>query len=311
MIKDLIILTAPTASGKTNLVLELGKRFPIEAISADSRQIFKLLDIGTAKITNEENQLVKHHLIDIINPDEQYSAGKFESDSIKLIDEIISRNHIPIVIGGTGFYIKSLVEGIEDDNITDDKKLEIRTQLKTWIDNFGIDFIKNKLNELDPLAFKYYKGQNLRRLSRALEYFLLNNKSITTQVHFNKNNYNPNYFIIDTEREQLYSQINNRTIQMWELGFENEVLKLLELGYGIDNYSLNSVGYRECISYIKNDISKKEAITDMQKFTRHFAKRQLTWINNQIPIENSIKLEKNALFDNLCKECDKYFNLIS
>ena len=311
MIQDLIILTAPTASGKTNLVLELGKRFPIEAISADSRQIFKLMDIGTAKITFEENQKVKHHIIDIINPDEQYSAGKFETDSIIVVNEIISRKHIPIVVGGTGFYIKSLVEGIEEDNIADNKKLEVRTQINKWLDEFGVDFVKNKLQEIDPLAFRHYKGQNLRRLSRALEYFLINGESITKQIHFNKNNYNPKYFTIDTEREHLYNQINLRTIQMWELGFENEVQKLLELGYGLNNYSLNSVGYRECINYINNVISKEDAISDMQKYTRHFAKRQLTWINNQIPIENSIKLEKNALFDKMCNECENYLEIIS
>jgi len=311
MNKDLIILTAPTASGKTNLVLKLGERFPIEVISADSRQIFKYMDIGTAKITKEENEKVKHHLIDIINPDEQYSAGKFESDAITLIKEIKTRKHIPIVVGGTGFYIKSLVEGIEEDNIDETKRNEARNQIKIWQEENGFDSIKDKLKELDILAYTHYKGQNLRRISRALEFFLINGISITSQKHFNKNNFNGKYFIINTEREELYNQINLRTIQMWEMGFENEVLNLLKMGYGLHNYSLNSVGYRECINYINKIITKEEAISEMQKFTRHFAKRQLTWINNQIPEEIAIKSNKISLFDKLCNECEKFIKYFS
>lgn len=306
---DLIILMAPTASGKTSLSLELAKRFPIEIISADSRQIFKYMDIGTAKVTKEEQKLVKHHLIDIINPDESYSAGSFEIYSKKIINNIISNKKIPIVVGGTGFYIKSLVYGLEDDKISDEKKKEVREYINTLLQNEGPEKIANLLKEKDILAYNYYEGNNIRRLSRALEFYLLNGYSITQQKFHSKQNYNPNYFIINTERDKLYHNINQRCIKMWDNGFQNEVENLLKMGYGLHNYSINSVGYRECISYLDNEISKEKAIEEMQKHTRHFAKRQLTWINNQI--DDKVSDTKENILDIMCIKCEKFLKNIS
>jgi tRNA dimethylallyltransferase len=306
MNQELIILTAPTASGKTGLLIELAKEFPIEVISADSRQVFKYMNIGTAKLSVEENKVVKHHLIDIINPDELYSAGKFEKDSIEIINDIKKRNKIPIVAGGTGFYIRALVDGMEEDNILDYQKKEVRDKINKWRFDFGDDFLVGELKKLDNLAFNLYQGQNIRRISRALEYFLITGKSITTLEHFNNYNYIPKYFIINTERDVLYEQINNRTIEMWENGFENEVVNLLKMGYSIGDYALNSVGYRECIAYLEGKTSKSFAITEMQKFTRHFAKRQMTWFNNQIDDNFSKIGNRKEILKNLITECEKY-----
>lgn len=306
MNQELIILTAPTASGKTGLLIELAKEFPIEVISADSRQVFKYMDIGTAKLTYDENKIAKHHLIDIINPDELYSAGKFEKDAINIINDIKKRDKIPIVAGGTGFYIKALVDGMEEDNILDDEKKEVREKINKWRLDFGDDFLVTELKRLDNLAYNLYQGQNIRRISRALEYFLITGKSITTLEHFNNVNYIPKYFIINTEREILYEQINNRTIEMWENGFEDEVINLLNMGYSIDNYALNSVGYRECIAYLEGTMSKSMAISDMQKFTRHFAKRQMTWFNNQIDEKYSKIGNRKETLKNLINECENY-----
>lgn len=311
MIPDLLIITSPTASGKTSLSLELAKRFPIEIISADSRQVYKFMDIGTAKVNQKEQDIVKHHLIDIINPDENYSAGKFENDAKEIINGILDRNKIPIVVGGTGFYIKSLIYGLEEDNISNEKKDEVRTYINEILDNGGPEKLKELLKSEDKDAYVHYEGQNIRRLSRALEFFLINGYSITKQEFHSNLNYNPKYFIIDIARDKLYNNINTRTIEMWENGFEDEVRELLKMGYGLHNPSLNSVGYRECIEYINGNLIKKSAINEMQKFTRHFAKRQLTWIKNQIEEDNKICLNKDKLLDKLCIDCEKYLKNIS
>ena len=308
---ELLILTAPTASGKTSLSIELSKRFPIEIISADSRQVYRLMDIGTAKVTSNEQNIVKHHLIDIINPDEEYSAGQFERDADLLVQKILAEKKIPLIVGGTGFYIKSLIYGLEDDNIEPEKKVEIRMYIDDLIKNDGIEGIKNILKEKDIEAYNLYQGTNLRRLSRALEYFLANNSSITMKNIIKEKKYEAKYFIINHEREILYQNINKRTLEMWSLGFENEVINLLNLGYGLHNTSLNSVGYRECINYLNSNISKELAISEMQKYTRHFAKRQITWNKNQILSTEKFENTANVVFENLCEECEKYLKKIS
>ncbi len=306
MTEEIIILTAPTGSGKTELLIELAKHFPIEIISADSRQIFKYMNIGTAKISSDDNLKVKHHLIDIINPDENYNAGKFENDGIKIINEIKSRKKIPIVAGGTGFYIKALIQGMEDDKLDENEKLIVRNKINNLRKENGDKYIIEELKKLDKTAHDLYQGQNIRRISRALEYFLITGNSIINLEHFSKSNFKPKYFILQTQRDILYNQINKRTIQMWDNGFEQEVINLLNMGYGLHNYALNSVGYREAIAFLENRITKDFAISEMQKFTRHYAKRQITWINNQNKNEFISLADKNEILKYLILECENY-----
>lgn len=311
MINDLLILTAPTASGKTGISIELSKRFPIEIISADSRQVYKLLDIGTAKASQNELNQVKHYLIDIILPDETYSAGKFEEDANIIINQIIKEKKIPLIVGGTGFYIKSLIYGLEDDKIEDKIKVQTREYLSNILESEGPEKIKELLKEKDIDAYNLYSGQNIRRLTRALEFHLVNGYSITKNNLNQVKRYNPKYFIISTDREVLYNRINKRTIEMWENGLENEVRNLLNLGYGLHNTSLDSVGYRECINYINGNISKEIAIIETQKFTRHYAKRQITWQNNQISDSEKFLFNSSEIFYNLCIECENFLKYIS
>ncbi len=311
MISDLLILTAPTASGKTELSIELSKRFPIEIISSDSRQVYKLMDIGTAKASQSELNQVKHHLIDIILPDETYSAGKFENDAKFIINQIINDKKIPLIVGGTGFYVKSLIYGLDEDNIEENIKVQTREFLKNILESEGPDKIKELLKEKDIDAYNLYSGQNIRRLTRALEFYLVNGYSITKNNINQKKLYNPKYFIISTEREILYDRINKRTIEMWENGLESEVQNLLNLGYGLHNNSLNSVGYRECIYYVNGNLSKDIAISEIQKNTRRFAKRQITWQNNQMNDSEKFLFNSSKLFDKLCIECENFLKNIS
>lgn len=281
---NLIILTGPTASGKTSLSFELAKKYPIEIISADSRQVFKYLDIGTAKPTKEELEKVPHHFIDIVEPDEYYSAGKFGEQAYKKVKDIYNSGKIPLVVGGSGLYIKALVEGLFEED-SDDNLIEIRKNLEEEYREKGSEFLEIELCKVDPENLEMYSDKNPRRLIRALSYFNAKGKKFS-EVQKEKiqvRDLEANYFAIDHTREILYERINQRTLEMWDQGFEQECKKVLAMGYDPKLNSLDSVGYRECIHYIDGEIGREEAIEEMQKFTRRFAKRQITWIKNQTP----------------------------
>ncbi|MDC1068449.1 tRNA (adenosine(37)-N6)-dimethylallyltransferase MiaA, partial [Candidatus Kapabacteria bacterium] len=282
---NLIVITGPTASGKSDLALQISKEFPIEIISADSRQVFEYLDIGTAKPNQDEQKIVPHHFLDKVKPDEYYSAGLFGEQAYSLVSKIINRNRIPVVVGGSGLYIKALVEGLFDEE-TSDELFNIKEQLQKLIHQpDSKQELLNELQEVDPISFEKYSDQNNRRIIRAVAYYRVNKIPISqAQIEAQqKRNINPIYFSINHDREILYKRINNRTNQMWENGFQSEVEKILQMGYSPKLNSLDSVGYKECINYLNGDISKEVAISEMQKFTRRFAKRQLTWIRNQTP----------------------------
>jgi tRNA dimethylallyltransferase len=281
---DLIVITGPTASGKTSLTLELAKKYPIEIVSADSRQVFKYLDIGTAKPSREELDNCPHHFINIINPDGYYSAGLFGEQAYLKSQEIYKAGKIPLVVGGSGLYIKALIEGLFQEEVTKEL-LEIRKDLEAKCHQIGKEYLIQELEKVDPESLEIYSDLNHRRLIRALSYYLLNEKKFSVaQKEFNQSrDVTAHYFAIEHSRDQLYDRINRRTIQMWDDGFEIECKKVLEMGYSPSLNSLDSVGYKECIQYIQGEISKETAIEEMQKFTRRFAKRQLTWVRNQTP----------------------------
>lgn len=277
--KKIIVITGPTASGKTDVSIELSKLIPIEVISADSRQIYKYLNIGTATPSKEELKQVKTHFINILKPDEYYSAGIFAKQATKKIFKIFKKGLLPVVVGGTGFYIKALFEGLFEDNIPFERKEEIRIKLNKQLKDKGIDYLFNKLQRYDKESALLYPDKNYRRIIRALEFIELTGQKYSEhRKNVTKSDLTPIYFAIDIDRNELYERINKRVIKMWNNGLITETKRVLSLGYSKDLNSLNTVGYKETIAYIEKKIDQDEAIKLIQKNTRHYAKRQLTWL---------------------------------
>ncbi len=287
-----IIICGATATGKTEIGLEISKYLDIEIISADSRQIYKHLNIGTAKPTADELKSVRHHFIDMLNPDEDYSAGRFGNDAYSVLLDISKRGKIPVIVGGSGLYIKALVEGFFE-NTDNELDNNIRKQLENDLNERGIDSIYNELKTIDPALYELYSDKNPRRIIRALQHYKQYGKRLSDvwQEKQNRKNILPFYFCIDEDRETLYKKINQRVLKMWEMGLVNEVENVLEMGYDASLNSLNSVGYKEVINYLEGVYSKDKAIDEIQKNTRHYAKRQNTWFK-RIPNINLIKKEK-------------------
>ncbi|HPI19176.1 MAG TPA: tRNA (adenosine(37)-N6)-dimethylallyltransferase MiaA [Candidatus Kapabacteria bacterium] len=285
----ILVISGPTASGKTKISLELTNDLNIEIISADSRQIFKYINIGTAKPTIEELSIVPHHFIDCLELDEYYSAGMFEKDAEEIISEIFNRGRIPVITGGTGLYIKALCEGIFDDDKNEENS-NIRNDLQEILEKEGKEVLYDKLVEIDPVAAQKYDDKNPRRVMRALEYYYSKGKKLS-DAHIQsikEKEFKIIYFGVQKPREILYDLINERVLNMWEAGLENETKNILEMGYPETLNSLQTVGYKETLSYIKGNITKEEAIYLIQRNTRRYAKRQMTWFRS---LENIIWIE--------------------
>lgn len=289
--KNIIIIGGPTASGKTDLALSLAKQLPIEIINADSRQVYKYMDIGTAKPTAEEMAQCPHHLIDFLEPIDYYSAGRFGDDADLKVDEIISRGNIPLVVGGSGLYIKSLCEGFFEENLENDELVVIREQLENELLAKGKEALYKELQEVDKVSALKYIDRNPRRIIRALSHYRLSGIPFSVS-HSNQKDgkdYECHYLAIDLPREVLYEKINKRVLIMWEQGLLEETKALLDKGFDKNLNALNTVGYKETIEHIEGRISKDEAISKIQQNTRHYAKRQLTWFRNQYQQMNWIQ----------------------
>ena len=283
--KNVIVILGPTASGKTDASIELSKFIDCEIISADSRQIYRELDIGTAKPAKEEQKKVIHHFIDILNPDEYYSAGLFGNQADGIIHNIFYRNKMPLIVGGSGLYIKALCEGLFDEDIDYDLD-EVRKNLTRKLNERGIEELYNELASVDKESAELYKDKNPRRILRALEYFYATGITLSN-AHIEKKEekkFRTKYFGIYFDREELYDRINLTAELMWDSGLEAEIKKVLEMGYSPDLNSLNSVGYKECIAYLKGDLTRARAIELTKQNTRRYAKRQLTWFRKNIDI---------------------------
>ena len=281
---DVIVITGATASGKTSLSFELSKHLDLEIISADSRQVYKYLNIGTAKPSQKELNEIPHHFIDIIDPSEDYSAGQFGDEALITIKEIHSRNKTPLIVGGSGLYVKALCEGLFEEVKSEDRNL-IRDNLNERLIDNGIEDLYSELMEVDPESAKLYNDKNPRRIIKALEHFRITGEKLSESWESNntlRDELNAIYFAIDHDREILYDRINKRTELMWENGLVEETKNVLEIPYSKDLNSLNTVGYKEVIAYLDGKMSKEEAIEEMKKNTRRYAKRQLTWCRNQI-----------------------------
>ena len=273
-----IIIVGPTCSGKTILSLKLAKLIPSEIVSADSRQIYKQLNIGTAKPSDEELKFVPHHLIDILDPSENYDASQFENDAEIIIDQIIKKNKTPIVVGGSGLYIKALIDGIVD---TADKDEEYRKELLQNRKEFGNEYLFEELKKVDPVSAAKMLPQNWKRVTRALEVLHTTGEPIwehhKNQSSKKQKKYIFNQFGLNWERSILYKNINMRVDEMIRNGLVDEVKNLLNSEYDKNLNSLNTLGYKEIIQYQAGEITLERAIELIKRNTRHYAKRQLTW----------------------------------
>ncbi len=283
MTKDkLIILAGPTASGKTAVSVDLAKRIGGEIISADSMQIYRGMDIGTAKITADEMQGVKHYLINVSDPKEDFNIVKFQNMVKCSIEEIKKNGHIPILVGGTGFYIQSIIYDINFDK--EDDNGSIRKVLEEEYDKMGADFMYEKLKKIDSISAENIHKNNKKRIIRAIEYFLINNALISEHNELQRKKTSPydfRFFVLNPKRDILYDRINKRVDKMVEKGLVDEVKSLIESGLSIDNISMQGIGYKEIVEYLEGNIPLDKAVENIKQNTRHMAKRQITWFKRE------------------------------
>ncbi|MGL6105031.1 tRNA (adenosine(37)-N6)-dimethylallyltransferase MiaA [Romboutsia sp.] len=272
----LIILTGPTAVGKTDLSIKLAKELNAQIISADSMQIYKHMDIGSAKVTPEEMDNVKHYLIDEVTPDYTFSVSEFQERADKYISEISEKGKKVLVTGGTGLYLNSLIYNM--DFAKSDADNELREQLRIELEENGIEYMHNKLKELDNEASERIHKNNTKRVIRALEVALSGGKmnDFSNDLKFNEK-YKPIIIVLNRDREHLYQRINKRVDIMMESGLIEEVKELLAMGYTKDMISMQGIGYKEIIKYLDGEYTLEEAVEIIKRDSRRYAKRQLTW----------------------------------
>ena len=278
MKKKILVIGGPTAVGKTELSIDLAKRLNGEIISADSMQIYKYMDIGSAKVSKEEMNGVVHHLIDVVDPSENFSVADYKEQGEKAIKEIISRGKLPIIVGGTGLYINSLTCNM---NFTEaEKDEEYRKDLDKLANEHGNNYIHEMLKDIDPISYKEIHANNRKRVIRALEVYKLTGKpfsSYNAGEDFYKSEYDVHYYVLTMDREKLYERINLRVDIMMEKGLLEECIKLKEMGYTSSMQSMQGIGYKEILYYLEGDVKLQEAINMIKQGSRNYAKRQLTW----------------------------------
>ncbi|GJQ32907.1 MAG: tRNA dimethylallyltransferase [Ignavibacteriaceae bacterium] len=308
MEKEVIVISGPTASGKTKLAIELAKLLDTEIISADSRQIFRYLDIGTAKPSTEELSAVKHHFIDIRDPDEEYNVSIFEKEAGEVIAALHSSGKIPVVAGGSGLYIKALIDGIFEGPARNE---ELREELRKFKEEKGNERLYEILQEKDPVSAAKMTPGHWKRVIRALEVLETTGEPIWKH-HIEQTRSEEliwHQFFIDGDRGELYRTIEERVDKMIENGLETETRNILKMGYEPSLNSLNTVGYKEMISYICGSISLDRSIELIKQNTRRYAKRQLTWIRGDkrfIPLRRGENLSPEFIVNSvLNRKTDK------
>ena len=282
MKRPLVILTGPTAVGKTSLSLSLAKELDGEIVSADSMQVYRYMDIGTAKIREEERQGIPHHLIDVLDPWEDFNVVRFQKMAREALEEIWERGHIPIVTGGTGFYIQALLYDIHFTENNEDSSL--RKDLENYARENGAEALHSRLEEVDEKAASQIHFNNVKRVIRALEFYYQTGKKISEHNEEERKRTSPydfKYFVLNDEREHLYARINQRVDLMMEEGLVEEVQKLKEMGCDSALVSMQGLGYKEILSYLEGECTLDEAVYKIKRDTRHFAKRQITWFKRE------------------------------
>ncbi len=302
----LVIIAGPTAVGKTSVSIELAKEINGEIISADSMQIYKGMDIGTAKISESEMKGVKHYLIDIINPDENFSVSDFQSKASDFIVSIISKNKIPIVVGGTGLYINSLVYDLDFTQAV--SNWDLRDKYLELSKEHGNQYVYDELKKVDIESANRIHINDTKRIIRALEIYHETGKPMSYfYKDFRKENdkYNIIFIGLTMDRNKLYDRINKRIDTMIEEGLIKEVNNLLNMGYSEELVSMQGLGYKEIIQYIKGNYSLDEAIEILKRDSRRFAKRQLTWFRRDEKIK-WIEIDKFDSSDKLIEYISEY-----
>ncbi|GAA0176849.1 tRNA (adenosine(37)-N6)-dimethylallyltransferase MiaA [Clostridium sediminicola] len=307
--KDLFILTGPTAVGKTDISIKLAEKLNGEIISADSMQIYKYMDIGSAKVTKEEMKSIPHHLIDVKYPSEEFSVAEYKSLATNAIESIYNSNKLPILTGGTGFYINSLIFNYEFANAF--KCESYRNELSALAEEKGNIFVHSMLKDIDSESYNKLYPNDLKRVIRALEVYKLTGKSMSefkAQQNIYDIPYNVFYFVLNMDRAKLYDRINRRVDIMMERGLLDEVQKLKNMGYSSDLQSMQGIGYKELLFYLKGEISLQKAVDMIKQGSRNYAKRQLTWFRKDkraIWIDKDLYSCDNEIVEEIS---NKYYN---
>lgn len=308
MTNKIIVIVGPTAVGKTYLSIELAKNLNSEVISADSMQIYKGMDIGTAKVTEDERQNIIHHMIDIVDPDEDFSVSDFKSNSEKIIDNLLSRGKIPVIVGGSGLYVNSLIYDLDFGYAKSDEK--IREYYTNYYNEYGADALYDKLIKIDPESTEKIHKNNVKRVIRALEVYDITGKKfseLNTDIRKASNKYNCIVIGLSMERKFLYERINQRIDEMLGKGLIDEVKALMEKGYDKNLVSMGGIGYKEIIDYIEGNTDYQETINVLKRNTRRFAKRQYTWFLK----DKNIKWFSMDNLDKIDETLDNIFKYIS
>lgn len=290
--KPLVILTGPTAVGKTALSIKLASEIGGEIISADSMQVYRQMDIGSAKIKPEEMGGIPHHLIDILEPEEEFNVCLFEKLALEAMEQIYERGHIPVVVGGTGFYIQALLYQI--DFTEEETDTAFRDKLWQLGEEKGNHYLHELLRKVDPESAEEIHENNRKRVIRALEFYENSGKPISTHNKEQRQKtsaYNSCYFVLTDDRKKLYERIESRVDQMLSKGLVDEVRTLKERGCNASMVSMQGLGYKEILEYLDGRCSLLEAVEKIKKETRHFAKRQLTWFRRE---KDVIWIDKQA-----------------
>ena len=305
----LVVIVGPTASGKTELSIELAKQINGEIISGDSMQVYKQMDIGTAKVTNEEMDGIPHYMIDILNPDDSFSVYDFKLRAQALIEDITSRGKIPIIAGGTGLYIQSLIYDYPFDDETFSKEVEQKTQLQLQkLEPLTNQEVHDYLATFDPQSAKDIHPNNRKRVLRAIEYYLNTKKLISSRKKVQQftENYDTLLIGIEMSRKTLYSRINKRVDIMLDHGLFNEVKNLVEQGYE-STQSMQAIGYKELVPVVNGELSIDQAVETLKQHSRQYAKRQLTWFKNKLTVQwfNRETMSLQMMLDEITTQINK------
>jgi tRNA dimethylallyltransferase len=302
MKKKIILIVGPTASGKTFASVEIARYLNSDIISADSMQIYRQMDIGTAKVTEEEKKGILHHMIDIVDPDVPYTVSEFKENTEKIIEKLHSENKIPVIAGGTGLYVNSIIYDLNFSNTVSDP--DIRLELETLLEEKGKEYLHEMLKSLDPGSAEKIHCNNVKRVVRALEVCRITGIPFSEQnTDFRKNSEQYDFIIIglDMDRAILYDRVNERVDEMIEMGLVEEVTSLIDQGFKKELQSMQGIGYKEITSFLDGEIPLEESVRLIKRNSRRLAKRQFTWFrpDNRIKWINVNPKNKNKLIDDI------------
>ncbi len=304
----LIILAGPTAVGKTDNSIRLAKAVGGEIISADSMQVYKRMDIGSAKIMPDEMQGIKHYLIDVLEPTEEFNIVRFQTMAKEAMAEIYAKGKVPILVGGTGFYIQSLLYDIEFKE-EEEANTQLRDELQRFADEFGKEMLHERLKAVDPESAEAIPAGNVKRVIRALEFYETHHEKISAhnaEQAEKESPYNYAFFVLTDDRKLLYERIEKRIDIMLEKGLIDEVKALQAEGLNRNYISMQGLGYKEILAYLEGEISLEEAVYILKRDTRHFAKRQITWFKREKDVKWLDKSEFGHNDDAVFEEMMEY-----